>query len=117
MPLRREYVPDRRVGFTFEQLAVDSLHVLGAGAARDLKPVPGPFDIGSPGLGDALVQLIRAPVIRALAQAIRGEEEDRLRAGQLGSAAQVLAVGDADRRGVPELVAVVAVDGTPHLGV
>jgi hypothetical protein len=76
-------VPDRRVGFTVEQLAVDPFDVIRAGAVLDAKPVPRPLDVGRPGLRDPLVQLVRAPVLGALAETIRGEEEDGLGPGEL----------------------------------
>src|SRR4051794_3140952 len=104
MPLRREYVSDRRIGFAIEQLAIDALEVLRAVAVLDLKPVPGPLDVGSPGFSQSLVDPVGAPVLGALAQAVRGEEEDRFRAGELGTTAEVLAVGDADGGRMPELV-------------
>jgi hypothetical protein len=83
----------------------------------DLEPVPGPLGVRSPGLGDALVQPVRSPVLGALAEAIRGEEEDGLRPGELGAAAEVLAVGDADGSVVLELIFVVPVDCASDLGV
>src|SRR6266545_4678568 len=117
MALRGKYVTDRRVGFTVEQLAVDPLHVVRARAVLDLEPAPRPLDVWGPGLGQSLVESLRAPVLRPLPEPVRGEEEDRLGAGELRAAAEVLAVGDADGRVVLELIAVVAVDGAADLGI
>src|SRR3954452_2828552 len=117
MPLRREYVSDRWIGFPVEQLPVDALHVLRAGAVLDSQPIPSPLDIRVPGLGEALVDSLGSPVLRALAETVWGEEENGLGAGQLGSAAEFLAMGDPDGGGVLQLIRQVAVDGAPHLRV
>src|SRR5262245_57464739 len=108
---------DRGVGPAVEQLEVGALHVIGPTAVLDSQPAPGPLDVGWPGLRDPVVEPLRSPVVSALAQAVRGKEEGRLRAGQLTGATEVSLVGDADGRTVPELVLPVAVDGAADLRV
>src|SRR3954469_17668 len=83
----------------------------------DLEPISGPLHIRRPTLGEPLVEAVGAPVLGALAQAVRGKEEDRLRACQLISAAEILAMGDADSGRVAQLIPEVAVDRAADLGV
>src|SRR5262245_16690659 len=100
-----------------EHLAVDALDVPAARAVLDLQPAAQPLHVRSPGVGESLVEPLATPVLVALPKARRREEEDGLRAGELGAAAQILAVGEADRGRVPELAAVMAVHRAAHLGV
>src|SRR3954449_10820921 len=112
-----EDVADRRVGLALEQLAIDPLHVLRAGAVLDLEPAAQPLHVGRPARREALVDAVRAPVLGALLEAGGCEEENGIRPGELRAAAEVLAVGDPDRGGVLELVLEVALARAADLGV
>ena len=84
-------------------------------AADHLQPAGGPLAEGVPGLGDAALELGRAPVGGALLDPGRGEEEGRGRAGEVALAgAELLPVGDSHGHAVGELVAEVCVDRLAH---
>src|SRR3954454_4136305 len=83
----------------------------------DPEPVAGPFHVRRPRLGEPLVDAVWPPVLGALPQPVRSEEEDGTGPGELRAAAEILAVSNPDGGGMPELVAVMSVHGAADLRV
>src|SRR3954452_15012791 len=83
----------------------------------DPQPAACPLDVRLPRRRESLVHPLRAPVLRALLEASRGEAESGIGAGEGIGAAQIALVGDAESGAVLQIVPPVARNGTPNLGV